>query len=288
MDVLVVGRANVDLTVRIPHRPTPGRTAFGSPVLTTAGGKGLNQAVAAARAGARVALLANAGADDWGRLLIRTLRQAPVELSCFQLLPSARTGVAIVEVTPDGESYVVLALSPETELTGQHVRTGFQRVSPSVVVTQLDLRPEAVDAVLREQRARLLIGNLVPHPDIGPAVFAGLDVFVANEHEAAAILGRRDDDPVVLARELRALGPRASVVTAGARGAAYASDDGTGLIDARRVSVVDTSGAGDAFLGALAARLAEGHPLPAAVTDAVTAGAMAVQVDGPDLRPAER
>jgi ribokinase len=286
LDVLIVGRANVDITVRIPQRPTPGRTTFASsPAIITAGGKSLNQAIAAARSGAHVGLIGNAGADEWGRFLAQALEQAGVDTSCFQLIPSAQTGAAVVEVTPDGENYIVLALSPATELTSIHVRTGIDRLHAPVVVTQLDLQPEAVDAALRHHQSDTLIGNLVPHIGIGSAAIAGLDVFVGNEYEATTILGQHHADPMIAAQELRGLGTRTAVVTAGARGAAYSCADGTELISAQQVRAIDTSGAGDAFLGTLAVQLAQKTSLREAVQAAVIAGTTAVQRVGPQTRP---
>ncbi|MBM7086904.1 PfkB family carbohydrate kinase [Micromonospora humidisoli] len=276
--VIVVGRANIDITVRIPRRPQPGRTTFASaPATTTAGGKSLNQARAAAGAGARTTLVANAGTDEWGTFLRRALTDAGVDVSHFQLIPSAPTGVAIVEVTPDAENHIVLALSPATELTADQVRDALRRLHAPTVLTQLDLPPDAVDAVIQHHRAETLIGNLVPHAALGSAVLAALDLFVCNEHEAAAILGRHHADPTIAAQELCGLGPRVAVVTAGARGAAYSTAEHIKLVPAPHVHAIDTTGAGDQFLGTLAARLAQNTPLGHAVADAVSAATAVVR-----------
>ena len=280
-DVAFVGRANIDITVRIPQRPVAGRTTFASsPATTTPGGKSLNQALAARQAGARTSLISNAGGDDWGIFLNRALTDAAVDVSHFQLVPSAPTGIAIIEVTPDGENYIVLARPPETELTGEHVRSALRQLRAPIVVTQLDLQPEVVDAVFQHHDAETLIGNLVPHPTLGATALAPLDLFVSNEAEAAAILGRHHADPSVAAQELRKLGPRAVVVTVGARGAVYSDADHTALVPARHVGAINTSGAGDAFLGTLAARLAHKVPLPHAVAEGVAAATTFVRVGG--------
>ncbi|MCX4469388.1 PfkB family carbohydrate kinase [Micromonospora sp. NBC_01655] len=188
--VAFVGRANIDLTVRIPQRPVLGRTTFASsPATTTPGGKSLNQALAARQTGARTSLISNAGADEWGTFLSRALTDAAVDVPFFRLMPSPATGIAIIEVTPDGENYIVLARTSETELTGEQVCSGLQQARTPIVVTQLDLQPEALDAVFRHHRAETLIGNLVPHPTLGSTPLAALDLLVSNEPEAAAILG---------------------------------------------------------------------------------------------------
>ncbi|MFI6163138.1 PfkB family carbohydrate kinase [Micromonospora haikouensis] len=276
-----MGRANIDITVRIPGPPVPGRTTFASvPATTTAGGKSLNQALAVSRAGAHASLVGNAGDDHWGAVLYQTLTGAAVDVSCFHLVPSVSTGVAVIEVDPDGENRIILARVPKTELTGEQVRSRLAGLRASVVVTQLDLRPDAVDAVLRHHRARTLIGNLVPHPTLGPAVLATLDLFVANEAEAAAVLGRHHDDPMVAARELCELGVRAAVVTAGPCGAAYSDAHDTALVPAPQVDAINTSGAGDTFLGTVAARLAHQFPLSHAVADGVAAATTFVRDGG--------
>ncbi|XVU21668.1 PfkB family carbohydrate kinase [Actinoplanes sp. CA-054009] len=268
--IAVFGRANADLTVRVPHRASEGRTAFGSPLAVTPGGKAFNQACAVARLGGRAALVANAGDDEWGRMLARTLTSFGVDGSEFRLLPGVPTGAAIIEVTPDGESYVTFARSPATDPSEQDAA----RVRADVVVAQLDVPAAAVRAL---PRPRLLIGNLIPSEGVDPAA---LDLYVVNEHEAAAVLGTTRVDAGEAVRGLLDLGIPAVVVTAGARGASYGRRSGTGAVSAPRVESVDSSGAGDAFLAALALDLSRGRPLPDAVAAAVLVGARAVQKRG--------
>lgn len=279
-DVVIVGRANVDLTITVPHRPTAGRTVFATSITATPGGKALNQAIAVARLDGNAALLAGAGDDAWGHQLRNALTDAGVETSCFLLRSGATTGAAIVEVTPDGESYVVLAVSPDTELTSDEIRTAPCMHGARVVVTQLDLPPAAVTAVLEAPRPDMLIGNLVPHSMLPRAALAALDLIVVNEHEAAAILGQAQTSASEAAIELRRLGPATAVITAGPAGAAYSSPAGSGAIPARPVTPVDTTGAGDAFLGSLALHLAHHKPLPDAVAHAVETGTLATQHHG--------
>jgi ribokinase len=272
MTIAFTGRANVDLTLRVPYRPGPGRAVFAPPLVPTPGGKSLNQAYAAARLGGDAALIATAGDDDWGRLLHRTLTGAGVSVDDFRLIPGVPTGAAVIEVTPDGESYVVLA--PSADLTAADV----ERARPAeVVVAQLDLPWEPLEALLARPRPRVLIGNLVPHPDFD---LAALDVFVANEHEAAAVLGEPSIPPDEAAAALRGRGIASVVVTAGPRGAAYAGRTSTGTVGAPPVVAVDTTGAGDAFLAALALHLGRGEPLADSVIAAVRVGSRAVTQRG--------
>ncbi|MEU8818981.1 PfkB family carbohydrate kinase [Actinoplanes sp. NPDC048796] len=276
--IAVLGRANADLTVRVPHRASVGRTAFGSPLAVTPGGKAFNQACAVARLGGRAALVANAGDDDWGRMLARTLAGFGVDGTGFRLLPATPTGAAIIEVTPDGESYVTFARSPETDPTAADAAG----IRAETVVTQLDIPAAAVRAL---PRPPLLIGNLVPGPGLDRAFLATLDLYVVNEHEAAAVLDTTRVDAAEAVDGLLDLGIPAVVVTAGPRGAAYGRSTGTGTVSAPHVRAVDTSGAGDAFLAALTLALTRNRPLPDAVTAAVEVGARAVQQRGSLLLP---
>ncbi len=289
VEVVVVGRANVDLAVWVPFRPGPGRTAFGSELVTAPGGKGLNQAVAVARLGGRACPIGNAGDDPLGQLLTGTLADAGVEVAYFRLLPGIPTGAAIIEITPDRENFLTLALSPRTELTGDQVANALVQMDAPVVTVQLDMPAEPVTAALRASArpGTLRIGHLVPHSSLDREVLRRLDLFVVNQHEAAQVLGVPDVDPVAAAHRLRELGPAAVVVTAGARGAAYSHQVGSDMVSAAAVPVVDTTGAGDAFLGCLALNLARGVAIPAAVVEAVAVGSEAVQHPGAQL-PAGR
>lgn len=276
VDVTFIGRANIDLTIQVPHRARPGRTAKGS-LTVSAGGKSLNQAIAAARHGGQAALIANVGADAWGHHITTTLSGAGVDTRHIRLIPGASTGAAIIEVTPDGESYITLALSPATELTTDDINHATAGLTTQAVVVQLDLPPEPVTTLLSHRRAPILIGNLVPHPHLDPALLQRLDILVVNQHEAAAILRTTTDDPVNAAVALRRLGPPAVIVTVGQHGAAYSHPHGTGTVPAPTVQAIDTTGAGDAFLGSLALDLARNTPLHDAITTAVRTGSHTVQ-----------
>ncbi len=274
-DVVFVGRANIDLTVRVPQRAGVGRSVFGKPLIVTPGGKSLNQAVAAASHEVHSCLMARAGMDSWGNDIIAELVRSGVDTSLFHLIEDAVTGAAIIEVTPDGENFITLALSPATDVTDADVTRAFDSLRPKVVVVQLDLPMGPVQELLGHRRAPVVIGNLIPTSDF--CQFDKLDVFVVNLFEAAAILGEAMSDPVEAGRALRALGPNAVVVTAGSSGAAYVDSTGSGVIPAPPVAVIDTTGAGDAFLGGLAAALAREATLADAVALGVASGTEAVQ-----------
>lgn len=280
-ELLFAGRATVDLTVRVPYRPSPGGTAFAESLTITAGGKSLNQAVAAARQGGRVALVAKAGTDAWGDLLAEALFAAGVDTRAFTRLPGVTTSAAIVEITPDGDNSVVLAPSAEAELTAEDLDRALARFADAAVVVQLDQHPATLAGIAKLPPDRLVIGNLVPRPPYDTDVLRRLDVFAGNRQEAGELLAVDSPDPLTAARRLRELGPAAAVVTAGPDGAAYSYSGGDGTIAAPPAAVVDTVGAGDAFLGRLALDLARGATFEAAVALAVRAGTAAVQHPGP-------
>lgn len=285
LDVVVVGRANIDLGVRVPAMPVPGRTVFGSPLSQSPGGKACNQALAVAHQGGHAALVANLGADPWGHQIAGVLRDAGVDVTAVRLLPEARTGAALVAVTPDGENHIILALSPATELTTADIHHATGVLRAPVTVVQLDLPSAPIQALLSQPRNGIIVGNLVPHPGLGIGVLAGLDVFVVNEHEAAAILHQQPTSALHTARQLQELGPATVVVTAGPAGAAVASRDTTATIPAAPVPAVDTTGAGDTFLGVLALDLARGQDILPAVTAAVRAAIATVRYHGAQPSP---
>jgi len=283
--VVVVGSACVDLAVAVPKLPDSDETVFASPLTILPGGKGLNQAAAVARRGGRAALLAKVGDDEWGRLLVRWLDRKGVDTSAVLSVPGVPTAAAIVAVEPEGQSAIILPESAGTALTVEDVTRNERLLKEgSVCVVQLEFPPEIVDHAVRTaaDAGRRVIGTLAPLRPLPPDVWTLLDVVVVNAGEAAAItsLSPADvlHDPTEAVRRLLALGPRSAAVTLGSRGAAFSTDDGgVARMPAPPVRAVDTTGAGDAFLGALALSLAEGSALTRAVAAGIEAAATAVQ-----------
>ncbi|GGL36780.1 bifunctional hydroxymethylpyrimidine kinase/phosphomethylpyrimidine kinase [Phycicoccus endophyticus] len=284
----VVGSVNHDVSVLLARRPGTGETVFGRRVLTAVGGKGANQARAAAWAGARPLLLARVG-EDHGPAMVEELASCGVETAGVAHDPSVPSGTAVITVTDDGENAVIVVPGANAELTPQEVLEGLRgRLGAgSVVLAQAEVPTDAIGAAARAARdsgARFVL-NLAPVVPLDPEVIALADPLVVNQSEAAALLGDADDGaPPTDAGAL--LGRARSVVlTLGAGGAAVATAQEAWTVASPRVPVVDTTGAGDAFTGVLAARLAEGCPLRRAVDDATLAGAAAVQVRGAALPP---
>ncbi|MEU1052160.1 ribokinase [Streptomyces sp. NPDC005876] len=282
-DLLVVGSANADLVIGVERRPAAGETVLGSDLAVHPGGKGANQAVAAARLGARTVLLARVGDDDHGKLLLDSQRAASVD-TVGVLVGEVPTGVALITVDPSGDNSIVVSPGANGRLTPGDIRAAASLFHASrVVSTQLEIPLETVVEVVRSLApdSRFVL-NPSPPRALPREVLDACDPLIVNEHEAKVILGtsRVGDTPEDWARVLLAKGPRSVVITLGAQGALVASADGVRRVPAVRVDAVDTTGAGDAFTAALAWRLGTGESLAQAAAYAARVGAAAVTKAG--------
>ncbi|WHT19487.1 ribokinase [Crossiella sp. CA-258035] len=283
-DIVVVGSANADLVTTVARRPAAGETVLGSDLRVSPGGKGANQAVAAARLGAGVAFLGAVGDDEHGQLLLESMRSAGVRTEHVRT-PDRPTGIAHITVTPDGENSIVVSPGANGTLTTADIDRAASVIAIStVVLVSLEVpMPAALRAIELARAAGVrTVLNLSPPGPLTADALAALDPLIVNEHEAGWLLGAETTsaDGPALAEALLALGPRSVVVTLGGRGAVVATPDCVSTVAAPRVSAVDTTGAGDAFAGALAARLSAGDELLAATGFAVRAAAISVTRPG--------
>ena len=278
-DLLVVGSANADLVIDVERRPGAGETVLGSDLAVHPGGKGANQAVAAARLGARTALLARVGDDAYGRLLLDSQRAAGVD-TVGVLVGGAPTGVALITVDPSGDNSIVVSPGANGRLTPQDVMAaGCLFQTSRVVSAQLEIPLETVVAVAASLApgSRFVLNPSPPRP-LPAVLLAACDPLIVNEHEAKVILGASamSGEPEDWARILLAKGPRSVVVTLGAEGALVASAEGVERVAPVKVDAVDTTGAGDSFTAALAWKLGTGSSLAEAAAYAARVGAVAV------------
>ncbi|PSM43852.1 ribokinase [Streptomyces dioscori] len=283
-DLLVVGSANADLVVGVERRPGAGETVLGSDLALHPGGKGANQAVAAARLGARTALLARVGDDAHGRLLLDSQRAAGVDTSGV-LVGGAPTGVALITVDPSGDNSIVVSPGANGRLTPDDIRepsASTLLAASRVVSTQLEIPLETVEEVVRGLRpGTRFVLNPSPPRELPAPVLAACDPLIVNEHEARVVLGAdAGATPEEWAGALLALGPRSVVVTLGEEGALVADASGTARVPAVEVTAVDTTGAGDSFTAALAWRLGTGESLADSAAYAARVGAVAVTRQG--------
>jgi ribokinase len=304
--VTVLGSLNMDISVTVPRLPGPGATVLGSAARFTPGGKGANQAVAAARLGAEVSMVGCVGDDDFGRHLLAALRAEQINVDALRMVTGVPTGLAMIAVDESGENLIVVAPGANHQVGPSDVAAA-DAISRDILVISAEIPALAITQALTQAGPAVL--NLAPAPETPAAaatlVAAGgsrLDWLVVNEPEAAAVLARPVDglaDAALAAAELVARGPRHAVVTAGAHGAALASADQADRADRADhaevikgfpVQAIDTVGAGDTFVGALAVAVAAGVPALEAVTAAAAAGAAAVTRHGAQAampRPAD-
>jgi ribokinase len=284
--IAVIGSANADLVVQVDRRPAGGETILGSDLVITPGGKGANQAVAASLIGGDVRFIGCVGDDPYGQMLRGSLAGAGVDVSGLGLVPDA-TGCALIFITPDGENSIVVAPGANRGVTPGYLREcEHQWVEKDVVVVQLEIPLDAVEFVADECRSRgtRLVLNAAPATVLGASVLTACDPLVVNESEAMILLGdppEATSDPEAVARRLMAMGPQSVVITLGASGSLALGLDGIIHREpGRKVQAVDTTGAGDAFVGALAVALAAGRSLPQGLVTATEVAAVSVQRPG--------
>jgi ribokinase len=292
--VTVLGSLNMDISVTVPRLPAPGATVLGSAARFTPGGKGANQAVAAARLGAGVRMIGCVGDDGFGRQLVAALREEGIDADAVRIVANAPTGLAMISVDESGENIITVAPGANHLLGPHEVRAAAENDHDILVVSAEIPVPAIKAALARNGRTVLNLAPVPPEPRELLSNSKTLDWLVVNESEAAAVLGH----PVsglpaaerAAAELVAATAARHAVVTAGAHGAALAGPDGRHTIPAFGVEAKDTVGAGDTFVGALAVALAAGVTAPEATRAAAAAGATAVTRPGAQTgmpRPAD-
>ncbi|XAS68335.1 ribokinase [Micrococcaceae bacterium Sec5.7] len=283
--VTVVGSINIDQAVRVERHPLPGETLLGSSISLLPGGKGANQALAAARLGASVSLIGAVGNDAPAALATELLEAAGVGLGAVRTVDGP-TGLALICVADDGENTIVVIPGANASMDAQVVQAAAAQIAEAaVVVLQGEIPAGGIAAAARLATGRVLL-NLAPVVAVDAAVIRSANPLVVNEHEGALVLSQlvpgavapADDEELVAA--LRSQGIASVVLTRGAQGAICSDDAGTFLVPAPQINAVDSSGAGDAFVGALSARLAAGESLLDSSAFAARVGAFAVQGHG--------
>jgi len=279
-DVVVIGSVNMDLVVRAPRIPSPGETLLATDFQTFAGGKGANQAVAAARLGVPTAMVGRVGDDDFGRNLLAGLQAAGVNREYVAITPGTPSGIALITVATGGENSICVVSGANASVSGSDIAAAeplFARAR--VCVLQLEIPLETVQCALHAAKAHGIETILDPAPapaQLPPGLFA-VDILTPNETEAAQLLGLPAGpvDPSAAAAALRARGAGSVVLKLGARGCYIDGPDGSAWIAGHDVTVVDTTAAGDAFTAALAVARSGGRTLREAARFANAAGALA-------------
>ena len=280
--VLVIGSANLDYIVKVAAPPGPGETVLARTMIKHPGGKGANQAVAAACLGADVKFMGCVGDDDDGQQLLRALRVENVDTSAVEIVAGEPTGLALVSVFDNGENSITVVPGANHSLQPARVRRGISNDDRAshVIVLQAEVKLEIIDAAVSAAAgSHRVVLNLAPYRAVSEQTLSACDPLVVNQSEAAAMVGFPIPDYETARRALAIIGRsvRSAVITLGGMGACWADGSGMGHVPAPSVdAVVDSTGAGDAFVGALAAEVASGSSLERATMIGVLAGTFAV------------
>jgi ribokinase len=279
--IVVVGSINMDLVVRAPRHPQPGETILGTSFQTFPGGKGANQAVAAARLGGEVYMVGRVGDDDFGKSMLATLQDASVDTRFVLVSEKSASGVALITVSDAGQNNIVVVPGANALLTQADVQAAesvFQ--GAAIVVCQLEIPLPAVREAARLAHAygAAFILNPAPAQLLDPPLLSQVDYLIPNEQELALLTGM--DNTSLAINAIRDLGMKHIIVTLGSEGALVMDQGEVYRLDAYPVAVIDTTAAGDAFVGAFAQALAEGKDGLAAAAWGNAAGALTVTRSG--------
>lgn len=292
--IIVGGSLNMDLAVRVPHIPAAGETILGGDLLESPGGKGANQAYAAAKLSppGHVLMLGCVGHDEFGREMLRNLTRAGCDVSRIESLPGP-SGVALIVVSAEGENAIVVAPGSNALFTPEMAtRAASLLDGASALLLQLEIPLDTVQTLASLAHARgvkvILDPAPVPAAGLPPALLQLVDIITPNETEAAALTASKESKvtPEIAARmaqTLAALGPAAVVLKLGARGSLIHQNGQATFIPAPKVTAIDTTAAGDVFNAALAVALSERLALPDACWFATRAAALSVTRKGAQL-----
>lgn len=289
--IVVVGSVNADLRITVHRHPQPGETVLGDDGTVTPGGKGANQALAATRAGGHVAMVGAVGQDPDAHTALHLLKDSGTDLSAVEEV-DAPTGIAVVMVADSAENEIIVIPGANATVTAETIDRHRDLIAEATaVVCQGETPAQGITRVhqICQTRGTRFILNPAPVITLPPEVIRAADPLIVNEHEAALVAAMIDDgadtaaleaDPPTCIRLLASLGCGSVVMTLGSRGALVARQGKVQAIQAVKVEAVDTVGAGDAFVGALAARLADGQGLEQACRYATRFAALTVTREG--------
>jgi ribokinase len=279
--IVVIGSSNTDLVIQVPHFPAPGETVLGGEFMMARGGKGANQAVAAARLGADVTFISRLGQDSFGEMALAACQAEQINTDFILFDEQKASGVALIMVDQQGENEIAVASGANFALTPADVAAAESMIqSADCVLLQLEVPLSTVEAAveLANKHHVLVILNPAPARPLPTKLLHSIDILTPNETEAA-ILGQNINQTDAV-QSVRQLGVKTIIMTLGSKGALLIRDDLQQEISTFPIEVVDSTAAGDAFNGALAVALGNGRSLQDAITFANAAGALATTKAG--------
>jgi len=280
--ILVIGSANVDMIIKVPHIPRPGETILGGDFFKVQGGKGANQAVAAARAGGNVIFAGCVGNDSLGADTLTCLKKEGIDVSFVKISPDKPTGVALINVAATGENSIAVAPGANHAVTPDDIQAIEHVIAEAqIVLLQHEIPVPAIRTAIEIASVHKIPVILNPAPafPIASDLLSKIEYLTPNEHEAAMITGpgqEDETDPHRLAARLIEMGCGQIIITLGEKGALYATPGRTDLIPGFPVKAVDTTAAGDTFNGYLAVAIASGKPIQEAIRLANKAASVSV------------
>ena len=286
MSIVVFGSINMDLTTYVPRLPQPGETLRGSSYITVPGGKGDNQAVAAARLGAQVKFIGRVGNDGFGREVLKIVSSENVDTSLVQVDPSQGTGLAVISVDEHAENSIIIVSGANLTLDQSDIANASLALqSAQVLLVQLEINTDATLQVVQiaHDLGVTVVFDPAPAQILPAETFPRLDVITPNETETEVLLGFRPKDKtsaLQAADEFIQRGVGTAVIKMGAQGVYFKNSKQSGFIPPFKVNSIDSVAAGDAFNGGLAVALSEGKSLPEAVRWGAAAGALATTLKG--------
>lgn len=280
--IVVVGSSNTDMVVKVPHIPAPGETILGTGFMTIPGGKGANQAVAAARAGADVTFITCVSDDTFGKQAIENYRKEGIDTSCIKIQPGTHSGIALINVAEGGENSISVAPGANSHLFAEDIH-GFEAAfdGAKMVLAQLEIPMETVEAAAETAHEKGIPFMLNPAPGaaIPQSLLSKVTIITPNETEAAIITSRKDfseKNIPEMAGEIFDKEGTTVIITMGSKGVYLKSFDFEGMIPGYRVKALDTTAAGDVFNGTIATALAGGMDINESVDFAQRAAAISV------------
>jgi ribokinase len=278
--IVVVGSLNMDLVVRSHRHPKPGETILGGEFFTFPGGKGANQAVAASRLGAEVCLIGKVGGDPYGAELLQRIEREGINTNYIKVDDSVHTGVALINVDSAGQNTIIVAPGANAQLTEGDIFEAEDAFSgASALILQLEIPlPTVYSAIgLAQKHDVKVILNPAPGQALNPGIYKAIDFLIPNETELDLLVELVEEESVVeKAERLMRYGAKAIIVTLGSQGALLLENEQSLFSRGHQTKVVDTTAAGDAFVGAFACAISRGLPVYEAVAWGNAAGACAV------------